>query len=299
MADTRHRWSRRVHRGLVCGFLVVIAGSVPIMADVASAETTSTGSLYLEGLHATVAIGTSMPFTASLSNEGPDAVDCIQMVLRVSATGVDPQTLRVERRELGGGWSTVSNWTGSRGDVKFVDDSYRDRSMGVGGAVTGRYRLTFLSGAPPGPAVVAAAANYRQENVWHALAYSPQYLTRVIAAGGGGGGGVPTASGVPDPSHRSAGSSALTLPAPTIGGEVNSGSSAGKGAAGAGNGSPGMAAPGDQLSESVPIASRRSTLAGMGIVLILLICAIGWLRYHIDDGGMRVSVASGHGAGGH
>lgn len=279
MTDTRRQWRARVRRRVACGLLIVVAGSLSVGAKPALAGPAPVGSLYLDGLLAATTTGSAMPFTASLTNDGPNRVVSLRLVLRVSATGVDPQGLKVERRDLDGTWDVVANRTGNRGDVTFVDESYQDRSMEIGGALTGRYRLTFLAGAPPGPAVVAAVAHHRTENQWQSLAYSPQYLTTVVASAGAGGGAVVAASGVPagggqrTSSPQTGASPAAPSPAATIGVEVNPGTGGSRLAVAVGTA---------RLSR--PVVSRRSTMVGMALVMILLVAAAGLLRYQVMGG---------------
>ena len=293
MTDTRRQWGRRVRRRVMRGLLIVVAGSLSGVAVEAPAAAASTGSLSLDGLVATTTVGSAVPFTASLTNDGPDPVATLKVVIDVVATGVDPQCARIERRELDGTWSVVANKTGSKGDVKFVDDSYKDRSMLVGGALTGRYRLTFLAGAPAGLAIISATAHDKTTGAWQSLAKSPQYLTNIVISSGSGGGNPPSpfagSSPRSGPQHTASPTRAPMSAAATIGDGPAASSGAGQPATGVVTASRPAVLAVDAGGRPWPLSSRFATSVGIGLVAILLI-AVGWL--------LRRQVNAGAGSGG-
>jgi hypothetical protein len=295
MTETRRQWGRRVRHRVMRGLLIVVAGSLSGAVVGASAAAASAGSLSLDGLVATTTVGSTVPFTASLTNDGPDPVATLKLVISVVATGVDPQCARIERRELDGTWSVVVNKTGSKGDVKFVDDSYKDRSMLVGGALTGRYRLTFLAGTPAGLAIISATAHDKTTGSWQSLAKSPQYLTNIVMSAGSGGGNPPPAS-VGSSSRPGRQRSALPSQTPmsaaaTIGDGPAAGSGWGQPASGVVTASRPAALAVVSGGRPWPLSSRFATSVGIGLVVVLLI-AVGWLLRR------QINVGAGSGGGG-
>ena len=228
MAEARRRWTRRVRRRVTSGLLIVVAGAVPLLWNAApAAATTATGSMTLDGLLAKAPVGTPVSFTGSYINNGPDRVSKLRVVVRVSATGVELQMVRLEHRELDGTWALVTSKTGNKGDVKFIDDSDRDMDMDPGAALSGRYRITFMPGTPSGLAVISADAQHKTDGTWVSLARSPQYVTEVTAPlvpGGGGsvGGnaGIVSGSPLPGASKPAASPTPVTSPAATVGGDA-------------------------------------------------------------------------------
>lgn len=179
--------ARRIVAGLVVGGAALVgAGIVPLVAAGVPPARAATldGSLFLDGLPASVACGEPVQFTASLTNDGPGVAVGLRTLIRVALPGAGPRELRFERRELDGSWNTIGIKVGTRGDVRFVDDSTQAQWLQPGQVMAGRYRVTYLRQAPAGDAVVVAEAQHRVASDWYPLARSPQYLTRVTAAGG-------------------------------------------------------------------------------------------------------------------
>ncbi|MBT8227605.1 MAG: hypothetical protein HKP61_15030 [Dactylosporangium sp.] len=301
MANARQGWDGRVCRRVACGLLTVVAGSAFVVGSAVPAQAAPPGSLYLDGLLAATAVGAAVPFTASLTNDGADQVSKIRLVLRITATGIESQRVRVERRELDGTWTIVANRAGSRGDVRFVDDSYRDRAMGPGGALTGRYRLTVLAGTPPGLAIVSVVAEHQTEDGWQGLANSPQYLTHVEASmppgsQPGGQGASADATAFPSP--------AATVQAVGVGGGQSAGSDPDQHAGQSAD--PEVDLVGAVVATRVPQAADRpapgsgrssarlALLGGVGVVLVLLVVAVRLLRRQVY-GGQDLDVRVGGG----
>jgi hypothetical protein len=144
MAEARRRWNWRVRQRVTRGLLFVAAGSVPLLAAAPpAAAVTATGSLFLDGLLATVAVGTPMSFTASLTTDGPDRVDKMRLLIRISATGVEPQGVRGAHPERDGTGPAGTSNAGHNGDVNFMTTATGPADGS--GRVIGRYRLTFRS----------------------------------------------------------------------------------------------------------------------------------------------------------
>ncbi|MBN1170888.1 MAG: hypothetical protein JXA67_01835 [Micromonosporaceae bacterium] len=228
-----------------------------------AAQAAPAGALYLDGLYSITTVGVAVPFTASLTNDGSEPVSKIRLVIRVTATGLETQGMRLERRELDGTWVTVATRVGNKGDVRFVDDSYRDRAMAPGGALTGRYRITLLAGTPPGLAILSMTAEHRANAGWQTLANSPQYLTQVTSA-------------AVDPSE-------VPSPAATVAAASSPGASAGPDMVGV------TVTTGVSASQVLPsararrISSRLLTLGGLGAAAMLLVTAVWVLRNQVDD----------------
>lgn len=180
---------------------VVVPGS-PVLAQEASQD--ARGSLFLDGLATTTPVGVQVSFAASLTNDGPGAAVGVRTLMRITLAEAGPQDVRIDRREFDGTWATVGTKVGSKGDVRFVDDSTTDLWVVAGGVLTGRYRLTFLSRTQPGVAIIAAEVQHRVGREWRSLARSPQYQTTVVAAP------APVAGGVSGP----AGTQASSAPTP-------------------------------------------------------------------------------------
>jgi hypothetical protein len=182
---------------LVSSWLVIAV--LPGLPAVAQETQDAKGSLFLDGLATTTAVGTQVQFAASLTNDGPGAAVGIRTLISVTLPEAGPQEIRVERREFDGSWATIGTKIGTKGEVKLVDDSTTDLWVVAGGVLTGRYRLTFLQRTPSGDAVVVAEVQHRVGREWRSLARSPQYLTKVLTSTGVGSAGAPVTPFTPAP----------------------------------------------------------------------------------------------------
>lgn len=268
---------RHAFRAAVALCLAAVASCLAVPAPAAAAPETSTtapplgGTLFLDGLGATTAAGAPVPFTASLVNESPGPVVGLRTLISVALPGAGTREVRLDRRELDGSWAVVGTKIGTRGNVRFVDDSTTDRWMVPGAVVAGRYRLTFLSRGLSGDAVVVGEAQYRLGSGWWPLARSPQYLTRVIAEPAAGRGAAASGAAVPGAGTAAPYSPAPTLTVPAEPIVVEAPAAVGP-------------APGAGSPEAGPFASRWFAGVGIGVVAGLLAGAVWLLRREVVAG---------------
>lgn len=208
------RWAARLRRcaallavvaagGLATGVAVVVVAAPAAGQPAPSADRPATGSLYLDGLGATTALGIAVPFGTYLSNDGPGAAAGLRTLIKVSLPGAGARDLRIDRHESGGPWASIASTAGSKGNVTFVDDSDADRWMMAGTVLTSRYRLILLSKVASDEAVITAEAQHRIGSKWLSLARSPRYVTKLTPASTRGLGQpfspAPTLSAAPSP----------------------------------------------------------------------------------------------------
>ncbi len=240
---------------VLVGALAALVPAVTLLPAAPAVAQGPAGSLFLDGLYAEMPVGAGVTFAASVTNDGPGAVVGLRTLISVSMPGIAPRDVRLDRRELDGSWLMVGSKVGADGAVRFVDDSTTDSWMMAGSVLAGRYRLTFLSRAPVGEAVVSGETQHRVGSEWLLLARSPQYVTTVTASPSDG-------RDVNDPSMPFTPAPTLGVPAPPIALKA-----------------PDVAAgPAGEQSTALPaLVSSRLGAGVAAVIVVCLLAAASWL----------------------